>query len=124
MEEVHTRHSMVEELARVAQEPQPGPLVELIERLVATFQPDRVYLFGSQARGDATEDSDYDLLVVLPQADEPGYRLSQRAHSLIWGMGISADILVWTRDAFDRRLHIKASLPATVVREGILLYAA
>ncbi len=108
----------------MTQELQQGPLAEVIEGLVAVLQPERIYLFGSQARGDATEHSDYDLLVVVPRADEPGYRLSQRAHSLIWGMGISVDILVWTRDAFDRRLHIKASLPATVVREGRLLYAA
>ena len=110
--------------ARVTQEQPSAPLLEVIDDLVTMLQPERIFLFGSQARGDASEHSDYDLLVVVPQANEPGYRLSQKAHSLIWGMGISVDILVWTRDAFERRLHIKASLPATVVREGKLLYAA
>jgi len=48
----------------------------------------------------------------------------ERDPKLLWGLGISADILVWARDEFDRRLSLKASLPATVVREGMLLHAA
>ena len=36
----------------------------------------------------------------------------------------AADILVWTRDAFDSRVHLRASLPATIAREGKLLYVA
>jgi hypothetical protein len=55
---------------------------------------------------------------------EPAYRRAQRAHSLLWDLGTAADILVWTRDAFDSRLHLRASLPATIVREGKLLCAA
>jgi hypothetical protein len=36
----------------------------------------------------------------------------------------SEDFLVWTRRRFDSWLHLKASLPSTVLREGGLLYAA
>jgi predicted nucleotidyltransferase len=97
-------------------------LAEIIRRLVASFRPERIYLFGSRARGDADPDSDYDLLMVLDHLDEPSYRLAQRAHSLLWGLGTAADILVWSREAFDSRLHLRASLPSTVVREGALLH--
>lgn len=69
-------------------------LAEIVRRLVAAFQPERIYLFGSHARGDAGPDSDYDLLMVLGQLQEPSYRLAQRAHSLLWGLGTAADILV------------------------------
>jgi hypothetical protein len=31
-------------------------------------------------------------------------------------------VLVWSRTAFDRRRHLRASLPATILREGRLLY--
>ena len=41
-------------------------LVRIIERLVEAYQPDRIYLFGSKARGDAGPDSDFDLLGVVP----------------------------------------------------------
>ena len=41
-------------------------LAEVLGRLVAAYRPECVYLFGSVARGDAGPDSDYDLLVVVP----------------------------------------------------------
>lgn len=99
-------------------------LAELVRRLVETYRPARVYLFGSRGRGQGTLDSDYDLLMVFDRLDGPAYRLAQKAHRLVWGLGISADILVWSREDFDGRLGLKASFPATVVREGVLLHAA
>ena len=41
-------------------------LAEIVRRLVEAYQPERIYLFGSMARGDAGPDSDYDLLVLVP----------------------------------------------------------
>ncbi|PYO54511.1 MAG: hypothetical protein DMD83_22120, partial [Candidatus Rokuibacteriota bacterium] len=41
-------------------------LVEIVRRLVEAYRPDRIYLFGSRARGTAGAESDYDLLVVVP----------------------------------------------------------
>ncbi len=99
-------------------------LAEIVRRLVEAYQPDRIYLFGSRARGDVTPDSDYDLMVVVPDAAPPEHRGSRLAYETLWGTGTAGDILVWTRDSFDSRLHLRASLPATVVREGILLHAA
>ncbi len=98
-------------------------LSEIVGRLAAELRPERIYLFGSRAREDTGKDSDYDLFVVLPSLNEPGHRIAQRAHSLLWDLGTAVDILIWTREAFDSRLHLKASLPATVIREGSLLYA-
>lgn len=99
-------------------------LAELVRRLVQTFDPERVYLFGSRARGEAGADSDYDLMVLVRDVGTPDYRMSQEAHSLIWDLGIAADILVWPVERFDKRVHLAASLPATVMREGATLYAA
>ena len=99
-------------------------LAELVRRLVVAYQPECLYLFGSRGRNHGEPDSDYDLLMILPKLEAPAYRIAQQAHSLVWGLGISADILVWSREGFDRRLPFKASLPATVMREGMLLHAA
>ncbi len=99
-------------------------LAELVRRLVAAHQPAFLYLFGSRGREQGAPDSDYDLLMVFEKLDAPAYQVAQRAHSLVWGLGISADILVWSREEFDRRLPLKASLPATVMRDGTLLHAA
>jgi predicted nucleotidyltransferase len=98
-------------------------LAEIVRRLVLAYQPERVYLFGSKARGDAGPDSDYDLMVVVPDAPPP-FQRSQRTAEALRGVGTAADVLVWSREDFDKRLHLKASLPSTIIREGRLLHGA
>jgi len=99
-------------------------LDEVVRRLVAAFRPERIYLFGSAARGEACSDSDYDLVVIVADDAPPDRRRSRLAYEVLWGLGVAADVLVWTRTAFDSRVHLQASLPATVLREGRLLHAA
>ncbi len=99
-------------------------LAEILRRVVDAYQPERVYLFGSMARGDADADSDYDLMLIVPDDATPERRDSDLAYNALRGTGLAADVLVWTRDQFDRRTHVVASLPATILREGRLLHAA
>ena len=103
---------------------QDAALAEVVRRLVAAYEPLRIYLFGPKARGDDGPDSDYDLLVVVPDDAPPERRRSRLAYERLWGTGTAADVLVWTVGAFESRLHLNASLPTTVVDEGKLLYAA
>ena len=99
-------------------------LGEVVRRLVEVYQPERIYLFGSVARGDAGPDSDYDILVIVPDDAPPERRRSRLAYEVLWGTGTAADVLVWTAGQFNSRTHLASSLPATVVREGVLLHAA
>ena len=99
-------------------------LAEVVRRLVAAYEPLRIYLFGSKARGDDGPDSDYDLMVVVPDDAPPERRRSRLAYETLCGTGTAADVLVWTLTAFDSRLHLRASLPSTIVDEGRLLHAA
>jgi len=98
-------------------------LTEIVRRLVAAFQPEEIYLFGSKARGEAGPDSDYDLLLVVADEAAPERKRSRLAYQSLRGTRAAADVLVWSRGDFDRRLHLVASLPATVRREGRLIYA-
>lgn len=100
----------------------PG-LAEAVRRLVAAYQPECIYLFGSVARGDASPDSDYDLLVVVPDDAPPQRRRSRLAYEALRGTGTAADVLVCTSSYFKDRRSLKASLPGTVLREGRLLHA-
>jgi uncharacterized protein len=99
-------------------------LTPIVERLLEAYQPERIYLFGSKARGDSGPDSDFDLMVVVPDDAPPARKRSRLAYDVLRGTGTAADVLVWTRSAFESRLHLVASLPATVIREGKLLHAA
>lgn len=99
-------------------------LSEVVRRLIEAYDPERIYLFGSMARGDSGPDSDYDLMVIVSDDAPRERRRSRLAYQALRGTGIAADVLVWTRGTFESRLHLKASLPSTVVREGEMLYGA
>lgn len=99
-------------------------LAEILRRLVEVYQPERVYLFGSRAREKPTSDSDYDLLVVVSDDAPAERRRSRLGYEALRGTGVAADVLVWSREDFEARLPLRASLPARVYSEGKLLYAA
>ena len=95
------------------------------ERLVEFYQPVRVYLFGSEARGEAGPDSDVDFLVVVPDSTPEQVMRSGDVYSRLSGFGVAKDVIPWRRSDFERRAaNVKASLPATVLREGRVLYDA
>jgi predicted nucleotidyltransferase len=99
-------------------------LAEIVRRLADAYRPERIYLFGSHARGDAGPDSDFDLMVIVADDAPPACQETGLAHEALWGIGTAVDTIVWPRSRFERRLSVPASLPATIRREGKILYAA
>jgi len=67
-------------------------LAEIVRRLAEAYRPERIYLFGSTARGDAGPDSDYDLMIIVPE-DAPSYlRSEDLAYRALRGTGTAADV--------------------------------
>lgn len=99
-------------------------LAEIVHRLVTAFQPERIYLYGSRARGEARPDSDYDVMMVVSTSQAPRYRRDQQAFRALCGLGVPKEVIVLTRAEFEAGQRVTCSLPATVLREGKLLYAA
>jgi uncharacterized protein len=100
-------------------------IAEITRRLVEACQPIRVNLFGSAARGDDGPDSDLDFLVVVPDDAAEDVIRAGRLYQAISGIGCAVDIIPWRKTDFEgRAAYVVASLPATVVREGRLLYDA
>jgi predicted nucleotidyltransferase len=96
---------------------------EITRLLVEFYRPVRIYLFGSGARGESGPDSDLDFLVVVPD-DAPKEQL-RGAYSLLRDIREAVDVILWRQTDFDgRAAYVRASLPATVIREGKLLYDA
>src|SRR5436309_15758922 len=93
-------------------------LDEIVRRLIKFYQPERIYLFGSRARGDVGADSDYDLMVVVPDDASRQRHRSGLACQVLRGRGRAADVLVCTRTFFDGRVEIRTSLPATIAFVG------
>ena len=99
--------------------------VELIssmaEHIVRHFDPLRIVLFGSHARGDADPGSDVDLLVVLPEvADKRQAAIAIRRSLVTWP--VSKDIIVTTPDEIARRGHLVGTVLRPALREGKVLY--
>jgi predicted nucleotidyltransferase len=103
----------------IAQDPQ---LAEIVKRLVAAYSPERVFLFGSRARGEVGPDSDYDLLVVVPDDSSQERATSRLGYQALRGTGVAADVVVWRRSSFERRAHVRTSLPYAALHEGVVLH--
>ena len=76
---------------------------EITRRLVEYYQPERIYLFGSVARGDDGRDSDLDFCAVVPD-EIPAEKLpGGEVYSFVSGTGHEKDIVHWRRSDFDLR---------------------
>ncbi len=95
-----------------------------VSRLADTYRPEAIWLFGSQARSEAGPDSDYDLLMIVPDDADHQHRKADLAYRALRSLGRAFDISIWRRSAFDEQTRSATSLPTTVLREGRLLYAA
>lgn len=104
---------------------QEEAIQEIARRLVEFYRPVKIYLFGSVARGDDGPDSDLDFCVVMPD-DTPAEKFRAGAsRPALRRISTAADIVPWRQTDFEQRAAwVKASLPATVVREGRILYEA
>lgn len=96
---------------------------EVKNRLVKTYNPVAIYLFGSYAWGSPTEDSDLDLMIIVEASDEKSYRRPIPGYDALFGMGISKDIIVHTKEVFDRRSDDVTTLEYKIKNKGKVLYA-
>jgi predicted nucleotidyltransferase len=81
-------------------------------------QPVRVILFGSQARGDATRESDIDLLIILPSLDA---RTTRLASDVAWEVGFDAGRVISAIPDTEEQMKRYAFLPfyRNIQQEGV-----
>ena len=93
----------------------------MVDRLVGGFQPSRIVLFGSHARGTATEWSDVDLLVILPNVIDKRNTAIQ-IHRALGDLPVCKDIVVATPKEVTRRGHLVGTVLRSALREGRVVY--
>ena len=95
----------------------------LLDGVIRVFDPVQVILFGSRARGDAREDSDIDLYVVVDD-DTPDERLSSRQVSRArLDYPRAVDIVLARRSDHEKRRSWLGALARTVANEGRVVYS-
>ncbi len=96
-------------------------IATMTDRIVRDFDPLRIILFGSHARGDAQPDSDIDLLVILAEAPNKRQAAIEIRRALR-DLPVSKDIIVTTPDEIARRGDLIGPVLRPALREGKVLY--
>ncbi len=101
-------------------------LERAVERLAAQFHPQRIVLFGSQARGTADPRSDVDLLVIMHFEKRPGARRDRMVaiDRALRGLHLACDIVILTQEEYERDRWIPGTIARPASREGKVLYEA
>src|SRR5207247_5356847 len=92
-----------------------------LERIVALYDPNRIYVFGSYAKGSLHETSDLDLLVIGP-SDVPAPYRGRDVVGVLRGMAIDFDLLFVTPEELAAALDDPYSLLSTVMSSAKPLY--
>ena len=100
---------------------QPPYLSEVVDRIVRKYHPVKIILFGSWARGSAQEDSDLDLLVVLPEVEHKRKAAIQIGNSLS-NLPIGKDIIVTTPADIEKHGNTVGNILLPALEEGKVIY--
>ncbi|MBI4964305.1 MAG: nucleotidyltransferase domain-containing protein [Desulfomonile tiedjei] len=96
-------------------------LEAIAQKIAERFQPVRIVVFGSHARGEAGEDSDLDLFVEMESDQRPPERAIEV--SAIFGLRQwPLDVVVYTPEEVERLRKVRGTLLSIIEAEGEVLY--
>jgi predicted nucleotidyltransferase len=98
-------------------------LPAVVERVVEQFDPLKVIVFGSVARGEANYDSDLDLLVVFDRVEREDKReLAIQVRLAMTDVPAPIDVIVADPEEIERRGNMVGTILYPALREGKVLY--
>jgi uncharacterized protein len=97
-------------------------LQEIVRRIVAAVQPEKIILFGSAAREEMGPDSDLDFLVI--KSCKNRRHTAMKIRRKLIGIGIPKDIIVATPEDIERYKDTIGLIYRPALKEGKVLYVA
>ena len=94
---------------------------EMVNRIVRQFQPEKIILFGSHARGTAGPDSDVDLLVVMNVEGSKRQKATE-VDLALFGLDLPVDVIVLRPEELERNRNQVGTILYPALREGKVLY--
>lgn len=94
-------------------------IMRITLQLVSAFSPEKVILFGSQAKGTATESSDIDLCIIVHTVDR---RETLADMYLLIESDIPVDLILYTPEQWQDNLEVEGSFASLIAEKGVVLY--
>jgi predicted nucleotidyltransferase len=96
-------------------------LIEIIDKISSNYNPEKIILFGSYAKGNPGEASDIDLFIIK-ESILPRYKRGLEVRRLLYGSMIPIDLLVYTPKEIDLQKDKKYSFVYEVLNTGRVVY--
>ena len=95
----------------------------IVRKIVDSVNPIKIILFGSASRGDDSQGSDYDILVIMPEGTHRR-NTSKLLYKKIADTGLPVDIIVATPNDIEKHKNNIGLIYRSILVEGKELYAA
>lgn len=96
---------------------------ETKKRLIKTYNPLSIYLFGSCARGEQSQESDLDIFIVVEASDEEWYRRPLKGYEALDDLHVPYDLMVYTKDEFQEKSKDITTFASKIKKDGVQIYA-
>lgn len=106
-------------------------LEKIISTIIEIIDVDKIYIFGSYARGEATEDSDIDMYIIVKEEENINTRnkynnILVKIKNNLYNNNVypkgGLDLLLNDNKEFDNKKKINGNIEYIVNKEGVLIY--
>ena len=94
---------------------------EIVNRIASSYNPDKIILFGSYARGNYSENSDLDF-ILIKETTAPKHKRGVEVRKLFFGLPIPMDFKIYTSAEFNNELANKYSFLSSAIKGSKVLY--
>jgi predicted nucleotidyltransferase len=95
---------------------------EFAREIAVRYQPEKIVLFGSQANGHSTRDSDVDLLIMMDYEGLAPHKAAEIVSSI--NPNFPVDLFVRSKQEVEERLHLNDYFFRDILLGGVVLYEA
>ncbi|AUD04763.1 nucleotidyltransferase domain-containing protein [Spirosoma pollinicola] len=99
----------------------PENIKHIVAKIVASYQPDKIMLFGSYATGQATDDSDLDLLIVK-DTSLLRHQRGREVRRFLYGLKTPMDIVVATPEEVEQSSQQPYSFLTNALQSARIVY--
>jgi predicted nucleotidyltransferase len=94
---------------------------DIVNRIASNYKPNKIILFGSYAKGNYTDNSDLDF-ILIKDTIAPKHKRGLEVRRLFYGLPIPMDFKIYTSSEFSDELSNKYSFLSSAIKESKILY--